>query len=207
MKNLTLTAKNLRYILTFVLVIMFAGSGAGFYFMQQQLRTFANETSQLNSQVAASEQNLNNLKKLKAYLASHQDDEDLAKKVVADTKNYQNDVLDEISTFAAESHVTVLSYTFENSTTTPGGTAPATSAPATGTTGTPPVASTVGGLKENTFTVAISSPVNYHNLLSFISRIEQNVTRMQITSVSLTKDSASNSRVSTDSFEIGVYVK
>jgi len=189
---------------------MFGGSGVGFYFMQKQLRTFANETSQLNSQVAASEQNLNNLKKLKQYLASHQDDENLAKKVVTDTKNYQDDVLDEISEFASESGVTVLSYTFESSTS---GAASSSSTPSSSTTtpapttSTPAAGSGVSGLKENTFTVAIDSPVNYHDLLEFISRIEQNVTRMQITSVSLTKDSSSNSKVTTDSFEIGVYVR
>ncbi len=212
MKKTQLTAKTLQYALILALMVMFCGSAVVFYFVQKQLHTYAQETSQLNSQVLASEQNLNSLKKLQQYLKNHEDDIKLAKKVVGDSQNYQNDVLDEISSFAAKSGVTVLSYTFKNSSTgTTGSGSGGAPAPSGTPQQTPPSSSATGGgisgLKENTFTVTVKSPVSYRKLLEFISRIEQNVTRMQITSVSLVKDSSNSSSVSTESFEIGVYVR
>lgn len=215
-KKTALTAGKLRYILVGTLVLLFLVGGGGFYFAQNLLKSYAKETSTLNSQASISDQNLEALRNIQAYLAAHEQDQELAQKVVADSKQYryQNEIVGDISKFANQSGISITAYNFtsDSATGTTGSGAGTTTPPATGGTATPsPGSSATGGvssLKSTTVNVTIRSPVNYTNLLNFISRIEQNITKMQIAGISLTRsDEGGKSQVSSESFDIEVYVR
>lgn len=212
-KKTALTASKLRYLLLGILVLLFLIGGGGFYFVQNLLKGYAKETSTLNSQASISDQNLEALRNIQAYLANHEQDQELAQKVVADSKQYryQNEIVSDISKFANQSGISITSYNFTSDSTT-GTTGSGTTPPAAGGTAAPsttsPATGGVSSLKSTKVNVTIKSPVNYTNLLDFISRIEQNITKMQIAGISLTRsDEGGKSQVSSESFDIEVYVR
>lgn len=225
MKSVSLNARMLRIILV-VSLLLLAGCGiAGFYYMQTILRKDAMEISALNTEAAASEGKITALINIQKYLEEHKDDQLKAAEIVAESKQYkyQNEIIDAVSAIASKSGVTVSSYTFNEAPTGAGGAAtpPAAQPTPAPTTPTTPDAAAAGGagaatpaatLNSKTVTVAIKNPVDYKSLMSFIRRIEQNNTKMQIANVSISRATSEggediSSSVTTNAFEIEVYVK
>ena len=199
MKKLTLTAGLLRIILLASLVLLILCAALGFYYTQGLLRQFAVDTSHLNAKAAMSEQNLGALQSIEEYLANHTNERKRAAGVVAESKayRYQNEIIADIRAFARDSDVTITEYTFNEDSTA--GAAPAKAAPAK---------PTVSGLKSKTVSIGVKSPVRYTNLLNFIHRIEQNTTKMQIASVSLSRaDKSASTHVATNAFIVEVYTR
>ena len=205
MKNLfSSSAAGLRIALSGVLILTLALIGGGFYFAQHTLRSYAQETSILNSQANASTQNLSTLRALEQYLKEHDSDLKRASDVVAESNQYkyQDEIVSDISSFAASSGVTVTSFAFSTATQTTPAT-PATPLVPGATPTTVPVSVT-----PTTATVTLAQPIKYKNLLNFIHKIEQNVTRMQIASISLTRsDGGGDGSVSVNALNIEVYLR
>lgn len=199
-----LTATSLRYILIGILLVLLIGSGAGFVFVYDRLVDYNEETMALNAQIDMSDANLNALQRVQEYLAQHQEDIDNSTKIVAQTKayRYQDDIINDIYRFANDSGVDLVSISFADTT---GGDSGANAgnqqkAPAT------PQPNAINGLTSKTANVSIGTPVNYSNLLAFIRKIEQNQTKMQIASISLTRGESGNS-VTSEAFTIEVYTR
>ena len=201
-----MTASRLRIILSVVLVLVLVGGALGFSYVQHLLKTYVADTNALNRRADSSSTNLETLRRVKNYLAEHQSDVDLAKRVVAESKSYQyqNDIITDLTSFAKKSGITITQFDFSDTQQTGSGASSSPTQPTTGSTAT-----STGGLNSKSVTVTIKSPVNYNNLLEFMHRIEQNVTKMQIAEVSLARDSSagSSSKVSAQTFNIQVYVQ
>ena len=221
MKTTSLTAASLRILLLVVLLLALVGGGAAFYYVHGMLNDYAKETSELNSQAAASEKNIESLRTIKQYLAAHQDDIKRTQKVVAESQQYQyqNQAINAINRLAKESGITVQKITFVGDAAATGGSAqpqqpaapaaPTTPTPTTGSSAAAPTTPAAPTLQSKKFDVQIESPVNYKELLKFIYLIEQNITRMQIGSVQITHSGEADSpnTVSSNSFNIEVYVQ
>ena len=82
--KMTLTASNLRIILLVGFALTLGAGAFGFYSLQEIMHNYAKETSTLNSQASASDQNIQSLQKLKAYLNEHKQDVAKVNQVVAD---------------------------------------------------------------------------------------------------------------------------
>lgn len=210
--KMKLTAPTLRIILLIALGLTLAVGAFGFYMLRQVMSDYAKETSSLNSQASASDQNIRSLQKLQAYLDSHKEDISKVNQVVADSKQYQyqNDIINDLTAFANQSGVSITSFTFTSTAAgsaaaaTPTPTAAGSAAKPTGETAAP----ATSALKSTTVSVAITNPVDYNNLLAFINHIEQNLTKMQVSSVNLTHDPGKGkNEVSSDVFNIEVYVR
>jgi hypothetical protein len=220
MKSASLTATTLRALLLVILLLILIVGGAGFYYAHGLLNNYAKETSNLSSQAAASEMNIDSLRKVKQYLADHKDDILRTQKVVAQSQQfqYQNQAINAINRLAKESGITVQKITFVgDSETATGGAQPQQPQQPT-TPAAPPVPGAPTGtpaapagptLQSKKFDVQIENPVGYKKLLKFIYLIEQNITRMQIGSVQLTHSGEEGGRntVSSNSFNIEVYVQ
>ncbi len=208
--KMKLTAPILRIILLVVLALTLVIGGLGFYTLRQIMSNYAKETSSLNSQASASDQNIQSLQKLQAYLDSHKDDISKVNQVVADSKEYQyqNDIINDLTAFANQSGVSITSFTFTSGTGTSATSTPTPTA-GTGTSKTTTEAApAASSLKSTTVSVAITNPVDYNSLLAFINHVEQNLTKMQVSSVNLTHDPGKGkNEVSSDVFNIVVYVR
>ncbi len=221
MKNTQLTARSLRIALGLSLVLLMGVIGGGFYFIQAKLRVYAVETSKLNTEASSSQQKIVSLQNLRKSLDNLQPEQELAKRIVAESKQYQyqNEIINDISEIAAASGVTITSYVFSDTASAAGSGAAATPAPAPNTA-TPPATAASGApgaatptpaataqLNSKTVTVAFKSPLNYVDFLNFVHRIEQNPTKMQIANINSLSRGDSSDSVTTESFQIEVYVR
>jgi hypothetical protein len=208
MKKTQFTPATLRLILSIGLALAIVGAGIIFTLASTQLRDVATTVSHKVADAKASQNNLANLKKIEKFLADNKEAVTRANDIVAESKSYeyQNQIINDLKTYAAASGVSIKSFDFSagNSAT------PTTPAPAAGATATPsaepaatPAAPT---LKSTTVSITLDSPLVYNNLLHFVKAIEQNLTKMQISAITLSKG-AGNNQVTTDALSSEVYIR
>lgn len=194
MKSLRLlSASGLRFILSASLfVIAFIGVVI-FWIADGQLSRVATDVSHVVVDANASENNLSTLEKIKTELATEQDVVTRAGSIVADSQSYQyqDQIVTDLNNFANKAGIDITNIDFSAS---------KVAAPAAKATVTP------SGVKSISVVVTLKNPVNYNNLLRFIESTEQNLTKMQISRIGLSKG-ATGSDITSDVLTIEVYVK
>lgn len=200
-----LTAQKLRLLLLVGIALLIILSATGFWLLHKQLVGFAEQVRATTATAAASTQDLTNLQSLKTKLAEDADTVERTKNIVADSQYYayQDQIIKDINTYASRAGVIITGYTFNSQTanTTPGASQSAASTPAATT-----APQAVPGIKSVSVSVAIKSPVKYSSMMNFIHAIEQNLTKMQLAGVSITKDTQSDN-VTANSLNLEVYTR
>lgn len=209
MKKSQFTPATLRLVLTVSLILAIVGAGIIFTYASAQLKGTATTVSHKVADAKASQNNLANLKRIEKFLADNKDSVVRANEIVAESKSYeyQNQIINDLKTYAAVSNVSIKSFDFAagNSATA------STATPAAGTT-TPPAtdpgtaAPAASTLKSTTVSITLDSPLAYTNLLRFVKAIEENLTKMQISAITLSKGTT-DSQVATDALSIEVYIR
>lgn len=187
-------------ILIFSILFLITLCIAAFLFFQIQLKNIALDVKKANQEATMSRGDLSHIKEISDYLKKETESIERAKNIVVDSQSsqYEDRILNDISTYAQKSGVFLKGVDFQSTNPSPGGQGPATPQSA-------PVA--VGGLKFSTATINIRSPVEYKNLMQFLYYIENNITKIQITGITITKASGSSQEVSINPLTIRVYVK
>jgi len=197
-----LSATQLRMILFVSLGATILIGGIGFYFIQQNLNNFAVEVSHVSEDAHTSDNDIAALQKLQKQLAENQDNIKRTNSIVADSKSYQyqDQIIRDLNTYAARSGIGITRFSFDES---GSGATAAQKAPAAGTAAQP---QTISGLKSTSVSITLKTPTQYKNLMNFVHAIEQNLTKMQIAGLSLTKGENS-SEVSINALTIEVYIQ
>lgn len=197
-----MTATKLRLILASTLFVTTIIGAAIAYFANSMLSQVATDVSHTVADAEASYDSLQSLQQTERDLEENQEVVKRASEVVANSQNYQyqNQIINDLNQYASRSGIEVTNIDFSSDTKTPGTTTP----PTTGSGTAAPTAPAPAGVQTATITVTLKNPVDYNNLLRFIQSIEQNLTKMQLASVSITKDQAG---VSSDVLSIKVYVR
>lgn len=204
-KKPRLTASLLRIVLTaslFLIVLIMVGI---FIAAQHVLRSEAVSVSSMAAQADASASMVQSLGATKLQLQNNQSAVQRASEIVAESKQYQyqNQIINDLTTFAKNNNVSITDITFPTSTTPATGAAPA--APAVpGAAGGASPASVVSGVKSVTASITLKNPVGYTDLLNFVNAIQSNLTKMQVSSLSLT---SGDGGISSDVLTIQVYVR
>lgn len=202
-----LTASRLRVILSVCLILVAGLTVALFYFGRQQLETTALTVSHSVADASASENNLASLEKIQEELAANKDVIDRIGKLTADSQgyNYQNQIITDLKEHASKADLTISTISFTSDSASSSSTGATT--PATGATTTPGAsgAASASGLNSVSIGVTLQNPVPYDNLLRFIRSLEQNLTKMQIAQVGLTK--ADDGGVTTEALTIKLYTR
>ena len=189
-----MTAASLRLVLMATMLLLILLAAAVFVGFRQYLIDYSVQVSKDSEIANASTEEIKRLQKLQVQL---QDDEiavSRAEKIVADSKQYgyQNQIIEDITKYANEAGVSITGYTFSSdSSTATDGSAPTMSTP---------------GLNSTEATISIKSPVPYKSIMNFIYAVESNLTKMQVTGVSLSKSTTSN-QVVVNPISIKVYTK
>lgn len=180
-------------IATTVLIIIL--SGVGFWFFKEWLATYANSVNSDAQQAEVSGSDIASLQRLKLQLEEDSVAVNRTKNIVADSKSYeyQNQIMNDLNAYANASGIKILSYGFDSGSTAAPGAAAATAAPAP------------SGLKSTKITVTVNNPVKYTAIMRFIHSIEANLTKMQLSGVSLRKDAADT--VNVDPLTVEVYIR
>lgn len=201
-KTKKLTATNLRLILSVSLFVIAAIGVAGFIYAQGYLHTVAIDTSHSVVDASASQDNLQTLQKIQKTLQADKDVISRTNSIVADNQSYQyqDQIISDINAYAAKAGITITNLDFTLATAAAPVSAAGSAKP------TAPTSAQPAGVKATSVTVTLNNPVSYNNLLLFIRSIEQNLTKMQISRVSLSKG-ADSSTVTSDALAIEVYIK
>ena len=199
--GISLTPSRLRLILFASLGLIALLGAAIFYFSYARLDTAASEAGEMVASAEQSNDTLEQLRNLQNDLEQRQESVDKASQVVADSQNfvYQDLLVNDLTVYAQRAGLAITNISFANQTA-------ATStpiAPSTSTSvGTPPSAA----LKTATVDITLSNPVDYESLLTFLSYVEQNLTKLKISKVSLTK-SEEVGKVTIDILNLEVHIR
>ncbi|TAL14161.1 hypothetical protein EPN95_04110 [Patescibacteria group bacterium] len=185
MKKKGLSAVTLRGILGTSIVLLILLAGVGFYFAQNWLHTFAVSVSHTIADSKASNTGLQSLHTLQDELSNQQDIITKTNSLFASSTSYQTQAVQDLSTYATATGITITNYSFP------------VGAPTT----------TTSTLPNTQVTIGLGSPVSYTNLLKFITEIEGNLPKMQVTGISLSRISGDSSSVKIDQLTIAVYTR
>lgn len=196
-----LTASSARIVLALFLLIILAAMVAGSYFAYSFLSTTSKEVADMQTEASAVDMKIQNLLKLKDQLEKNPVATKKAEQIVADSKSYQyqNQIVNDLSIYAGKANVPIQSFTFQD-----GSTSSKSSSSSSQTTAKKPTS--VSGVKSITVSIQLGDKVPYNNLLHFLYLVENNVTRMQISGVSISRGEQ-RGEVSAQSLELGVYVR
>ena len=231
MKSKGISAVLLEKILLFVIVLILGVTIAIYTFLSGFVKSQAAIASESVAKAEASQEDIEGLNKSYKWLQENPSLVEKTNKIVADAGQYQNQVILDLESYAKQVGLDVISYKFSETaaapTTSPstGSTAPATTppaaAPAAGATNAggggasaPSTETTPSGLTVATIDIGLGPDVSYRKLLLFMKKIEQNVTRIQINSISITRagdtseSTGSNVKdsVSVSTFTISVFI-
>lgn len=197
-----ITAGKLRVVLAVTIVLILVLSAASFWFFRSQLEGYASEVRKANANALVSTKDVSKLKDLEKELADSQVAIARAEKIVGDSKfyQYQNQIIADINAYARTAGIVIEGYSFLE-TGTPGAAAGAPPVVA-GTDGPPPA-----GLKTTSVSITVKTPIEYAALMRFVHSIETNLTKMQLTGVSISRTEFGSKNVSTNPLTIEVYTR
>lgn len=209
MKKGSLTPTKLRLILTCLLFVTLILAGVVFKLAQTRLQTTATDVSHKVADANASRNNLENLKKIQKFLDDNKDTISRVNNIVAESKSYQyqDQIILDLNAYAAKAGISITNFGFTDAAAATAAATPAAPATTSATPGTTAATPTVGGdVKSTSVSITVANPVKYESLLRFVKSIEQNLTKMQISKVSLSKGTETD-EVTTDALTIEIYVR
>lgn len=202
MKKLSLSATGLKRLLLASIALLIVLGVALFIVASGMLKTSANETTKRSIDAKISRNDVDRLRELKDKLELEREVVQRAELIVAETKfyQYQDQIVNDITAYGERAGVSILGFDF-----TANAAAPA--AP-TGTPASPPPAAAGSkvGVKSIQAAITVASPTNYRDFIEFIKAIEQNLTKMQIKSVTLTP-AEDQTQIANPSISLEVYVR
>ncbi len=183
MKATTMTWVLIGFVFVFV-----AGIGFGNWKLQGKLGEETLATSKLKESAEQSNENLAKAELLKLYIEKNETEISRAEAVVAESKTYQyqNQIIEDITSYANTVGITILEFDF-----------PTSIAPPT----------TTGSLRSIRVNLSLQSPMPYEKFLRFLKLIEQNLTKMQVTDIGISPDKKVTGMIESQFVGLEVYVK
>ena len=198
-------AVTMRIVFALSLVLILVGMGGVVYFGYTMLQGTAEEVSKIQTEAKAVDAKVQNLARLEKEMEKYKDSVAKAQQLVAETQQYQyqNQIINDLTAYANKSGVGIAGFTF-----TSGSAGAKSNSGSSGTSGTnnSSGSTSAAGPKSMKVSVRLNEKTDYMALLRFMHLIEQNLTRMQIASVSMSKTEGTG-QVNTQTLEVEVYVR
>lgn len=223
MKQVKLTAVSLQRLFLAGIFVLIIAAIFGFTALTKVLQNKAIEVNHAQADADIGSNNVKELEQLNNDLQTHKDVVQRAKQIVAESKSYQyqNQIVQDINSFANSAGITILGYNFSDdansNSSSPGGSSPSSSSPPVSSPGgsgqspsvpEPHAASNIpAGVQAVTANITLKNPVPYTNFLRFLKLIEGNVTKMQVTGVSLSPDNGHSDQISNPTIGLIVYTR
>lgn len=198
-------AVTMRIVFALSLVLILVGMGGVVYFGYTMLQGTAEEVSKIQTEAKAVDAKVQNLARLEKEMEKYKDSVAKAQQLVAETQQYQyqNQIINDLTAYANKSGVGIAGFTFIS-----GSAGAKSNSGSSGTSGTnnSSGSNSAAGPKSMKVSVRLNEKTDYMALLRFMHLIEQNLTRMQIASVSMSKTEGTG-QVNTQTLEVEVYVR
>lgn len=195
-KGKPLQATTLRLMLIVSLFLVAIIATGAFILVTDRLRDTATEASHILAQANNSQNDIQILQRIEEELKKNREVVERASSIVADSQSYQyqDQIIKDLTDYATRSGITITNFDFGSTKAATGTQSPAP------TEQQPPA-----GVKSTSVSITLKNPVSYEGILRFIHSVEQNLTKMQISKIGLSKESGKN--VTSDALTIEVYVR
>lgn len=193
-----LNASIARLVLSLLLLIILSAMVGLVIFAYSFLSKTSEEVGKMQTEAIAVDAKIQSLLASKSQLDRNSDTVKKAKNIVSESKlyQYQNQIIQDLNTYADRAGIPIKSFSFQNEPTTSAKTA--TSSKQTSTS--------PAGVKSTFVSIQLGDHIDYTKFLHFLSLIEKNVTRMQLSGVSISRG-ANNHEISIQSLEVKVYTR
>lgn len=186
-----LNAVNLKIILIILFVLLLGAVGAGTWWLKGVLHEFvlAKDHAQIDSELSALE--LEKLRFLQNELAEKSEIVDRANQIAASADNYryQDQVINDVEVYAKRNGIVISGFTFGGeSSQNQNQKAPA-------------------GTRLTPFSLTLSGPIEFTKFMQFLRDIENNLTKIQVTSLTLAPDPENLQMVTNPSLGLVVYLR
>ena len=193
-----LNASIARIVLSLLLLIILSAMVGLVIFAYSFLSKASEEVGKMQTEATAVDAKIQSLLASKSQLDRNSDTVKKAKNIVSESKlyQYQNQIIQDLNTYADRAGIPIKSFSFQNEPT-----ASAKTATSSKQTSTSPA-----GVKSTFVSIQLGDHIDYTKFLHFLSLIEKNVTRMQLSGVSISRG-ANNHEISIQSLEVKVYTR
>ena len=193
-----LNASIARIVLSLLLLIILSAMVGLVIFAYSFLSKTSEEVGKMQTEAIAVDAKIQSLLASKSQLDRNSDTVKKAKNIVSESKlyQYQNQIIQDLNTYADRAGIPIKAFSFQNEPTTSAKTA--TSSKRTSTS--------PAGVKSTFVSIQLGDHIDYTKFLHFLSLIEKNVTRMQLSGVSISRG-ANNHEISIQSLEVKVYTR
>ena len=193
-----LNASIARIILSLLLLIILSAMVGLVIFAYSFLSKTSEEVGKMQTEAIAVDAKIQSLLASKSQLDRNSDTVKKAKNIVSESKlyQYQNQIIKDLNTYADRAGIPIKAFSFQNEPTTS-----AKTAKSSRRTPTSPA-----GVKSTFVSIQLGDHIDYTKFLHFLSLIEKNVTRMQLSGVSISRG-ANNHEISIQSLEVKVYTR
>lgn len=182
-----MNASQLRYLLIGLISVMVIGFGAATWWMQGLLASNVSATERAKIDADISQTELQQLKTLQKQFNDEKDVLERAKQIAVSSEQYryQDQVIKDVSDYAARYGIQINTFDF------------------TTTNAQTPAAN---GAKKTSFNVTLKGPLKYDTFIRFLRSIEKNLTKIQVTSLTLAPD-RDPSNITNPALSLEVYLK
>lgn len=193
-----LNASIARIILSLLLLIILSAMVGLVIFAYSFLSKTSEEVGKMQTEATAVDAKIQSLLASKSQLDRNSDTVKKAKNIVSESKlyQYQNQIIQDLNTYADRAGIPIKSFSFQNEPTTSAKTA----------TSSKQISASPAGVKSTFVSIQLGDHIDYTKFLHFLSLIEKNVTRMQLSGVSISRG-ANNHEISIQSLEVKVYTR
>lgn len=205
LKKSTIKATNMRVVLVICLLLLLSLMAGGFYLAYLNLKNVSTEVTKVQTEASSSDAQIAALQKTEQDLEEYADVVTRARDIVAESKSYQyqDQIIDTLTTFANQSGLSISSFSFQADSDTTGSSTATQQPP---TEGGQASASPSGSLKSTMVSVQLVNNIPYTNMLNFIHLIESNITKMQISQLSMANGENYNT-VNVQTLNVEVYLR
>lgn len=193
-----LNASIARIVLSLLLLIILSAMVGLVIFAYSFLSKTSEEVGKMQTEATAVDAKIQSLLASKSQLDRNSNTVKKAKNIVSESKlyQYQNQIIQDLNTYADRAGIPIKAFSFQNEPTTSAKTAKSSKR-----TSTSPA-----GVKSTFVSIQLGDHIDYTKFLHFLSLIEKNVTRMQLSGVSISRG-ANNHEISIQSLEVKVYTR
>ena len=193
-----LNASIARIVLSLLLLIILSAMVGLVIFAYSFLSKTSEEVGKMQTEAIAVDAKIQSLLASKSQLDRNSDTVKKAKNIVSESKlyQYQNQIIQDLNTYADRAGIPIKAFSFQNE--------PTTSAKTTKSSKRTPASP--AGVKSTFVSIQLGDHIDYTKFLHFLSLIEKNVTRMQLSGVSISRG-ANNHEISIQSLEVKVYTR
>ena len=158
------------------------------------------EVGKMQTEAATVDAKIQSLLASKSQLNRNSDIANKAKNIVSESKlyQYQNQIIQDLNTYADRAGIPIKSFTFQNE--------PAAAAVKTATPSAKQPSTNPSGTKSTFVSIQLGDSIDYTKFLHFLNLIEKNVTRMQLSGVSISRG-ANKHEISIQALEVKVYTR